>query len=85
MEGKIEDQDPVNKILWSSWNILLIRGIFITVIGLILLLWPTAGLAFTAIAFSLFIAIDGITQLVLGFKMSDANNFWWASVLRGSH
>jgi uncharacterized membrane protein HdeD (DUF308 family) len=83
MEGKIEDQDPIEQVLWSSWNILLIRGIFISLIGIILLIWPSSGLAFTAIAFSLFIALDGITQLIIGFRMSQANNFWWGSVLRG--
>ena len=83
MEGKIEDQDPVEQVMWSSWNILLIRGIFISIVGLILLIWPSSGLAFTAIAFSLFIIVDGVTQLVVGFRMSGASSFWWGSVLRG--
>ena len=83
MEGKIEDQDPIEQILWSSWKILLIRGIFISIIGVILIIWPSSGLVFTAIAFSIFIAIDGITQLVIGFRMNHANNFWWGTVLRG--
>ena len=83
MEGTIKDQDPVEQVLWRSWNILLIRGIFIGFIGLILLIWPSSGLAFTAIAFSLFIVIDGITQLIIGFRMSDSNHYWWGSVIRG--
>jgi len=83
MEGKIEDQDPIEQILWNSWNILLIRGIVISLIGAILLVWPSSGLAFTAIAFSLFIGIDGITQLVIGLRMNQASNFWWGAVLRG--
>lgn len=83
MEGEIEDQDPIEQVLWRSWNIFLIRGLFISVLGLILIIWPTAGLAFTAIAFALFIAIDGVTQMVLGFRMSHANNFWGGSVIRG--
>jgi uncharacterized membrane protein HdeD (DUF308 family) len=83
MEGEVEDQDPVERALWSSWNILLIRGIFISLIGLILFIWPGSGLAFTAIAFALFIAFDGITQMIIGFRMSDVNTFWWVSVFRG--
>lgn len=83
MEGKIEDQDPIEKVLWHSWNILLMRGLLISLIGFILILWPSAGLAFTAVSFSLFILFDGITQIVIGFRMNHANNLWWGSVLRG--
>lgn len=83
MEDDITDQDPFEKILWSSWNILLIRGLFISFIGIILIIRPSAGLVFTAVAFSLFLAIDGITQMVIGFRMSDVNHLWWGSVLRG--
>ena len=83
MEGKIEDRESYDQVLWSSWKILLLRGIFISLIGLILLFWPSSGLAFTAIAFSLFIGIDGITQMVIGFKMNNTSDLWWGSVLRG--
>jgi len=83
MEGTVEDQDPMEQVLWDSWKILLIRGFFISLIGLILVIRPSAGLAFTAISFALFIAIDGITQLVVGFKMNNASKLWWGSVIRG--
>ncbi len=83
MEGKIEDQDPIEQALWNTWKILLVRGIFISLVGLILLVHPSIGLTFTAVAFSLFIAIDGITQLVVGFRINQASNLWWGSVLRG--
>lgn len=83
MEGKIEDQDPAEEILWRSWNILLIRGIFISLVGLVLFIRPSSGLAFTAVLFSLFMALDGITQLVVGFRMNKVNELWWGSVLRG--
>ncbi|MDA3811698.1 MAG: DUF308 domain-containing protein [Spirochaetaceae bacterium] len=83
MKVTIEDQEPIEQALWQSWKILLIRGIFISLVGLILAIWPSSGLAFTAIAFSLFILLDGVTQLVIGFRMSGSNRFWWGSVFRG--
>lgn len=83
MDGTIEDQDPFEQVLWRSWNILLNRGIFISIIGLILFIRPSSGLVFTAVVFAIFMAFDGITQLVIGFRMNNANPFWWGSVLRG--
>ncbi len=83
MEGTVEDQDPMEQKMWSTWKMYLIKGSFISIIGLILIIRPTAGLTFTAIAFSLFIAFDGITQIISGFRMSDANKLWWGAVLRG--
>ncbi|MBB6478454.1 HdeD family acid-resistance protein [Spirochaeta isovalerica] len=84
MEGTVEDQDPYEQILGKSWKILLIRGIFISLVGTVLLIKPTSGLAFTAVIFSLFIALDGITQLVVGFRMNTVNELWWGSVLKGT-
>lgn len=83
MEGTIEDQDPIEQALWLTWKILLVRGLFIGLVGLILLIRPSIGLTFTAVAFSLFIAIDGVAQLVIGFRINQASNLWWGSVLRG--
>lgn len=83
MEVHIEDQDPMDKILWKSWKILLLRGIIITLIGLVLFIRPQSGLAFTAVIFSLFMILDGITQLVVGFRMNTVNDMWWGSIVRG--
>lgn len=84
MEGIVEDQDPTEQIMGKSWKILLVRGIFISLVGLVLIIKPTSGLAFTAVLFSVFMAIDGVTQLVVGFRMSSINELWWGSVLRGT-
>jgi uncharacterized membrane protein HdeD (DUF308 family) len=84
VEGIVEDQDPAEQILGKSWKILLIRGLFIALAGLVLIIRPTSGLAFTAVLFSVFMAIDGVTQLVVGFRMSSVNDLWWGTVLKGT-
>jgi len=81
--GIVEDQDPYERVLGQSWKLLLIRGVFISLVGIVLLIKPTSGLAFTAIVFSVFIAIDGITRLVVGFRTNAVNDLWWGTVIRG--
>lgn len=83
MDVKIEDQDPMDEVLWKSWKILLGRGITVTLIGLVLFIRPSSGLAFTAVLLSLFLGFDGVTQLVVGFRMNTVNQMWWGTVLKG--
>lgn len=83
MDVTIEDQDPKDEILRKSWKILLSRGIGISLVGLVLLINPSSGLVFTAVLFSLFMALDGVTQMVVGFRLSPGYELWWGSVIRG--
>ncbi|MBN2656586.1 MAG: DUF308 domain-containing protein [Spirochaetales bacterium] len=84
MEGTVEEQDPYEQILGKSWKIFLVRGLFISLVGSVLLINPTSGLALTAVLFGVFIALDGITQLVVGFRTNTVNDLWWGTVLRGA-
>ena len=83
MEGTIEDQEPREKVLSQSWKLLIVRGALLSLIGTVLLIFPGVGLSFTAISFALFMGIDGVTQMVLGFRMSGSGTLWWGTVLRG--
>ncbi|HEY4441942.1 MAG TPA: DUF308 domain-containing protein [Candidatus Elarobacter sp.] len=69
--------------LVSHWWLFLIRGLLAIVFGVLLLVWPAAGLFTIAILFGAYAFVDGVFALVASFRMSHEGRRWIWLLLEG--
>jgi uncharacterized membrane protein HdeD (DUF308 family) len=62
----------------SGW--LIIRGVLSLVIGILAFLWPGVTLLLLIALFATYALLDGIVNLVLGFRRTPAHDRSWAQV-----
>jgi uncharacterized membrane protein HdeD (DUF308 family) len=82
MEGKIENADQ-DETYRNAWFYTLVLGLISTVTGLILFIFPTIGMVFISLIFSFYLIWLGISQIVIGYKLSSIQKNWWILLLRG--
>ena len=66
-----------------NWWMLLIRGVFAILFGLIALLSPGIALASLVLLFGVYAIMDGVVAIISGFNHRQTSSNWWIVVLEG--
>lgn len=68
----------VSQALRAVWWIPLIRGIFLVILGLLLMMAPLATIKSLVLIFGIFLALDGLVAAAHGFANRDQKGWqWW--------
>ncbi len=67
----------------TAWWLLVLRGIFATLVGIAFLLWPGLSLATAAVIFALFILVSGVVDIVTSIMSIRKSSSWWLTMLLG--
>ena len=84
MEGTVESINPRDEIRRKAWFYTLVQGIISAAIGLILVIFPSIGMVFISVVFGLAMIWMGLTQIILGFKLSSYRDQWLINMIRGT-
>ena len=60
----VEPIDPSERASASLRTVFLVKGIVALIAGIVLLFWPTAGLAVVAVVLGIYLIFDGVERLV---------------------
>lgn len=69
--------------LASNWKMMIARGVFSIIFGLLALAWPVATLFSIAILFGAYALVDGIFALSIAFHRARAHASWGVAILEG--
>ncbi|MFE0701620.1 HdeD family acid-resistance protein [Streptomyces sp. NPDC058872] len=58
---------PVGALASAAWQALLVAGLVALVLGIIVLVWPSASLRVAGVLFGLYLLFSGVLQLVAAF------------------
>ena len=67
----------------EPWWSLLLRGIFLIILGVLAFVWPLLTIAVLAIIFGVFALIDGIFATVISGRLRRDYAHWWLMLLSG--
>jgi uncharacterized membrane protein HdeD (DUF308 family) len=70
-------------MLLRSWWVLVIRGVFAILFGVITLLWPDITVFALVTIFGAFVMLDGLIEIWVGFANRGRERHWWADALLG--
>lgn len=80
----ISNQESTKQFAQGMWKLVMARGVFLIVVGLILLIFPTATLTTLIFVMGVYWLIDGIVTIVHAFKRKKIYaNWWWGLVTGG--
>ncbi len=74
---------PIANRLADLWWLYAIRGVFALLFGLTAILWPKLTIAILIIIFGVFVLLDGLMMLVVGYRARRASPNSWNLVLQG--
>jgi uncharacterized membrane protein HdeD (DUF308 family) len=69
--------------LGRAWWLVMLRGVFSILFGIIAYVWPGLTLFVLVAFFGAYALIDGVTALVAGFRMKDGGKPMWSMILIG--
>ena len=69
--------------LARNWWLLLLRGIFGIIFGVLTFFWPEISLVALVLLFGAFAFADGVFALINGIRERRANDRWWLLILHG--
>lgn len=84
MEGTVENINPQEEMRQKAWFYTLVQGVISAAIGLILIIFPSIGMVFISVVFGLGLLWMGLTQIILGFKLSSYRDQWAIIIARGT-
>jgi uncharacterized membrane protein HdeD (DUF308 family) len=70
-------------ILLRSWWVLILRGLFAVVFGLIAIVWPDITVFVIVTIFGAFLMLDGMIEVWVGFLGRGRDEQWWTDALLG--
>jgi uncharacterized membrane protein HdeD (DUF308 family) len=70
-------------ILLRSWWVLVLRGLFAILLGLIALIWPDITVFVIITIFGAFLLLDGLIEIWVGFLGRGRDPEWWTDALLG--
>lgn len=70
-------------ILLRSWWVLVLRGLFAILFGLIAIAWPDITVFVIVTIFGAFLLLDGLIEVWLGFVGRGRDPEWWTDALLG--
>jgi uncharacterized membrane protein HdeD (DUF308 family) len=69
--------------LARNWWVLVLRGVFALIFGIVAFLLPGATLLALVILFAAYMGVDGIMAIVLAIRRAQQRREWWPLVLEG--
>jgi uncharacterized membrane protein HdeD (DUF308 family) len=66
-----------------NWWMLLLRGVFAILFGIIAWLTPGIALASLVLLFGVYVLIDGVATIISAFNSRATNPNWWVVLLEG--
>lgn len=73
----------VLSILLRSWWVLVLRGLFAIMFGLIAIIWPDITVFVIVTIFGAFLMLDGLIEIWVGFLGRGQDDDWWTDALLG--
>ncbi len=73
----------VNRLA-DFWWLYAVRGVLALLFGLAAIFWPGLTIAVLIAVFGVFVLVDGLMMLVVGFQARGASPNWWNLVLQGA-
>lgn len=70
-------------ILLRSWWVLVLRGLFAIMFGLIAIVWPDITVFVIVTIFGAFLMLDGLIEIWVGFLGRGRDDDWWTDALLG--
>ncbi|HYH12417.1 MAG TPA: DUF308 domain-containing protein [Thermomicrobiales bacterium] len=70
-------------ILLRSWWVLILRGLFAILFGLIAIVWPDITVFVIVTIFGAFLMLDGLIEIWVGFLGRGRDDDWWTDALLG--
>lgn len=71
------------EILLRSWWVLILRGLFAILFGLIAIIWPDITVFAIITIFGAFLLLDGLIEIWVGFLGRGRDAEWWTDALLG--
>ncbi|HEV2127956.1 MAG TPA: DUF308 domain-containing protein [Thermomicrobiales bacterium] len=70
-------------ILLRSWWVLILRGLFAIMFGLIVLVWPDITVFVIVTIMGAFLMLDGMIEIWVGFLGRGRDEHWWTDAFLG--
>lgn len=70
-------------ILLRSWWVLILRGLFAILFGLIAIVWPDITVFVIVTIFGAFLMLDGLIEIWVGFLGRGRDDDWWTDAALG--
>lgn len=70
-------------MMLRSWWVLVIRGLFAILFGVITLVWPEITIFALVTIFAAFVMLDGLIEIWVGFANRGREQLWWTDALLG--
>ena len=70
-------------ILLRSWWVLILRGLFAILFGLIAMIWPDITVFVVVTILGAFLILDGLIEIWVGFLGRGEEEHWWTDALLG--
>jgi len=67
----------------NYWWLVLLRGIFAVLFGIVAIVWPGPTLFFLIYLFGAYVLLDGITAVVVAFQERNVYSRWWVILIGG--
>ena len=65
------------------WWLLALRGVAAILFGVLAFVWPGLTIGVLVLLFGVYVIVDGVTSLVVGFSQRTTNDRWWVTMLEG--
>src|SRR6266566_1110792 len=73
----------IRQISRTYWWLLLIRGIFAALFGLLAIIAPAVAALFFIFLFCAYVLLDGILSIVVSLQERNTNSRWWVLLISG--
>lgn len=71
------------KSLADNWWMVLIRGLFAVIMGIVAIMWPGITVMSLLMVYGIFTIADGITAIWIGVAAKHGQRIWWEMVATG--
>jgi uncharacterized membrane protein HdeD (DUF308 family) len=66
-----------------NWWVLVLRGIFAVLFGVLAIIWPSIALAVLVLLFGVYALVDGVLAIWTAFSSRKKTEKWWVALLEG--
>jgi uncharacterized membrane protein HdeD (DUF308 family) len=70
-------------LMARHWWLILLRGLFAVLFGVLALIWPGITLITLVILYGAYALVDGITAIAAAIRAAEHQMQWWSLLLRG--
>jgi uncharacterized membrane protein HdeD (DUF308 family) len=81
---RVSPEAPLERLVRKGWMWLLVLGIGTTVVGVIVLVWPSQTLRVVGVLFGIYLLVSGVMEIMLAFAPGFRGAVRFLSVLTGT-